>query len=138
LLLSPIAWHNYSMLLWPGVLVVLAAGRRGMAATMLALAVIPVSWNEVLPPDGPVAAIGRSLYCAILLSYWLVLLALVRSSSTLDRSPGVDGATIGVPRVGEVMWKVRQADSLNDERCLRPGSIQSRRRRRTASADQDT
>ena len=51
LLLSPIAWHNYSMLLWPGVLVVLAAGRRGMAATMLALAVIPVSWNEVLPPD---------------------------------------------------------------------------------------
>jgi hypothetical protein len=99
LLLSPIAWHNYSMLLWPGVLVVLSAGRRGMAATMLALAVVPVSWNAVLPPDGLIAAVGRSLYCAILLSYWLVLSALVMSPSTLYRPPLSDVATVGVSRV---------------------------------------
>jgi hypothetical protein len=98
LLLSPIAWHNYSMLLWPGVLVVLASGHRGLAATMLALAVVPISWNAVLPFDGPVAAFGRSLYCAILLFYWLVLLALVDSPSKLEPSPEGDVATDGKSR----------------------------------------
>src|SRR6185312_17106702 len=43
LLLAPIAWHNYLMLLWPGVLVLVALGRTATATAtvMFAVAVIP-------------------------------------------------------------------------------------------------
>jgi arabinofuranan 3-O-arabinosyltransferase len=71
LLLSPIAWHNYLMLLWPGVLVLIALGRTATAAVMLAVAVIPVAWNAAVVPA---VATGRSLYFAILVGYWAVLL----------------------------------------------------------------
>jgi alpha-1,2-mannosyltransferase len=75
LLCSPISWHNYLMLLWPGILMLIPLG-RGAAATMaLAVTVVPVSWNADWPPEGLVADLGRSLYCVILLGYWLVLLS---------------------------------------------------------------
>ncbi len=83
LLLSPIAWHNYLMLLWPGVLLLLATGRRALAAALLAVAVVPVSWNAVWGPDaGRVADVGRSLYCAILVAYWASLLSASRGPVT--------------------------------------------------------
>ncbi len=83
LLLSPIAWHNYLMLLWPGVLLLLATGRRALAAALLAVAVVPVSWNAVWGPDaGLVADVGRSLYCAILVAYWASLLSASRGPVT--------------------------------------------------------
>jgi alpha-1,2-mannosyltransferase len=85
LLLSPIAWHNYVMLLWPGLLLLLAGESRenghgaryrsGRATVLLAVMVIPVSWNAVWPPEAWWSAIGRSLYCAVLLAYWWVLLS---------------------------------------------------------------
>lgn len=79
LLFSPIAWHNYLMLLWPGVLLMIALRRRGLAAALLAVSLIPVSWNAIWPPDaGLDAAVGRSLYWAILLAYWLALVSLSR------------------------------------------------------------
>jgi arabinofuranan 3-O-arabinosyltransferase len=71
LLLSPIAWHNYLMLLWPGVLVLIALGRTATATVMFAVAVIPVAWNAAVVPA---VATGRSLYFAILVGYWAVLL----------------------------------------------------------------
>lgn len=71
LLLSPIAWHNYLMLLWPGVLLLIALGRGATATAMLAVAVIPVAWNAAVLPA---VATGRSLYFVILLGYWAVLL----------------------------------------------------------------
>ncbi|MBW0093019.1 DUF2029 domain-containing protein [Pseudonocardia sp. KRD-184] len=88
LLLSPIAWHNYLLLLVPGVLVLISLGRGALAAALLAVAVVPVSWNAIWPTDpGPIAELGsdlgRSLYCAILVAYWLALLG----ATPLRRSP---------------------------------------------------
>jgi arabinofuranan 3-O-arabinosyltransferase len=102
LLLSPIAWHNYLMLLWPGALVLLARDARaahrtpyrpGRAAVLLAVAVVPVSWNALWPPEAWWSLPGRSLYGAILLSYWWVLLS--SSSSRRCREPS-DGRSRAV------------------------------------------
>ncbi|MHA6617106.1 glycosyltransferase family 87 protein [Pseudonocardia sp. DLS-67] len=87
LLFSPIAWHNYLMLLFPGALALVPLGLGALTAAGLALAVIPVSWNADWPPEGIGADIGRSLYCAILLGYWAVLLSSsVRSASVRSAS----------------------------------------------------
>jgi hypothetical protein len=71
LLLSPIAWHNYLLLLWPGVLLLITLGRGAAATAMFAVAVVPVAWNAAVVPA---FATGRSLYFVILLGYWAVLL----------------------------------------------------------------
>jgi alpha-1,2-mannosyltransferase len=81
LLCSPISWHNYLMLLWPGVLVLVTLGRGAAAAAALAVTVVPVSWNADWPPEGLVADLGRSLYCAILVGYWAALLSSAPRSS---------------------------------------------------------
>ncbi|TWF78836.1 arabinofuranan 3-O-arabinosyltransferase [Pseudonocardia hierapolitana] len=75
LLFSPIAWHNYLMLLFPGALALVPLGLGALTAAGLALAVIPVSWNADWPPEGVGADLARSLYCAILVGYWAVLLS---------------------------------------------------------------
>jgi alpha-1,2-mannosyltransferase len=85
LLFSPIAWHNYLMLLFPGALALVPLGLGALTAAGLALAVIPVSWNADWPPHGVAAATGRSLYCAILLGYWAVLLSSSVRSATEER-----------------------------------------------------
>ncbi|MFC5996619.1 glycosyltransferase family 87 protein [Pseudonocardia hispaniensis] len=76
LLTAPIAWHNYLLLLMPGVLVLIAHGARWRptAAVLLAMPLIPVSWGALWAPANPFAPLGGSLYCAILLGYWAVLL----------------------------------------------------------------
>ncbi len=88
LLLSPIAWHNYLMLLFPGALALVPLGLGALTAAGLALAVIPVSWNADWPPDGVGPALARSLYCAVLIGYWAVLLSSsVRSAADERVSP---------------------------------------------------
>jgi arabinofuranan 3-O-arabinosyltransferase len=87
LLLSPIAWHNYLMLLWPGVLVLLARDTRTSyhpyrAAVLLAVSVVPVSWNAIWPPEAWWSHLGRSLYCVVLLAYWWALLSSAASSGS--------------------------------------------------------
>jgi arabinofuranan 3-O-arabinosyltransferase len=105
LLVSPIAWHNYLMLLWPGVIALLgrdgrAPHRPGRAAVLLALAVVPVSWGTLWPPGTWWSAPGRSLYCAILLAYWWVLVSSASgpdagSSTTASGAPGPGSSTGG-------------------------------------------
>jgi alpha-1,2-mannosyltransferase len=75
LLFSPIAWHNYLMLLWPGVLALIPLGLGAATAAALAVAVVPVSWNAEWPPESIAADAARSLYFLILLGYWAVLLS---------------------------------------------------------------
>jgi alpha-1,2-mannosyltransferase len=109
LLVSPISWHNYLMLLWPGVLVLIALRQGAIAAVALSVIVIPVSWNAEWPPAGFWPDVGRSLYCAILLGYWAVLLRAVLlrppsadpvapdGSDVADGTAGSDGSTVTTP-----------------------------------------
>jgi alpha-1,2-mannosyltransferase len=95
LLCSPIAWHNYLMLLWPGVLALVPLGLGALTAAALALAVVPVSWNAEWPAASLAAGIPRSLYCAILLGHWVVLLR----SSTLPVPSSAPSPTSGAASV---------------------------------------
>jgi arabinofuranan 3-O-arabinosyltransferase len=81
LLCSPIAWHNYLMLLWPGILILVTLGRGAAATAAMAVTVVPVSWNADWPPDGLTADLGRSLYFVILVGYWVALLSSAPRSS---------------------------------------------------------
>jgi arabinofuranan 3-O-arabinosyltransferase len=85
LLFSPIAWHNYLLLLFPGALALVPLGLGALTAAGLALAVIPVSWNADWPPEGVGPALARSLYCAVLIGYWAVLLSSSVRSAADDR-----------------------------------------------------
>jgi alpha-1,2-mannosyltransferase/arabinofuranan 3-O-arabinosyltransferase len=79
LLASPIAWHNYLVLLGPGILLLLARGRMAPAFLLLALQSIPAQWpllwNET---DTVVASLGLTLYLYILIAHWLALLPVVK------------------------------------------------------------
>ncbi|WP_141566567.1 glycosyltransferase family 87 protein [Pseudonocardia sp. N23] len=103
LLTAPIAWHNYLLLLWPGVLVLVALGReqpgreqpgrelrwsRPVAAVLLAVPVIPVSWGALWADGDPWSPVGRSLYCVVLLAYWVSLLVASSVPAASDRGAG--------------------------------------------------
>jgi hypothetical protein len=75
LLASPLSWHNYLLVLMPGVLVLIACGRWPVAALLLALSLIGMEWPPIwYGDDNTVPALPVSLYCAILLAYWGALL----------------------------------------------------------------
>ncbi|MBW0102116.1 glycosyltransferase family 87 protein [Pseudonocardia sp. KRD291] len=79
LLTAPISWHNYLIVLWPGLLVVVASGRAGdtrrvVVGALLALAFIPITWSDLWAPGDPFTLVGHALYTAILLAAWLTLL----------------------------------------------------------------
>ena len=76
LLASPIAWHNYLVLLGPGVLLLLARGMAAPAFLLLALQAIPAQWPLLWNERGTVAAtLAMTLYLYILIAHWLALLA---------------------------------------------------------------
>ena len=76
LLASPIAWHNYLVLLGPGILLLLARSRAGPAFLLLALQSIPAQWPLLWNDEGTVSAsLAMTLYLYILLAHWLVFLA---------------------------------------------------------------
>jgi alpha-1,2-mannosyltransferase len=82
LLASPIAWHNYLVLLGPGILLLLARGRAPSAFLLLALQSIPAQWPLIWNDRGTVAAsLAMTLYLYILISHWLALLAATRETS---------------------------------------------------------
>jgi alpha-1,2-mannosyltransferase/arabinofuranan 3-O-arabinosyltransferase len=71
LLASPLSWHNYLVLLMPGVLVLVAQGRWRIAALLLSLALIGMEWQWAWKgPGGTSPALALSLYCGILAAYW--------------------------------------------------------------------
>ena len=89
LLASPIAWHNYLVLLGPGVLLLLARGYFAPAFLLLALQSIPAQWPLIWNDKGTVAAsLAMTLYLYILIAHWLALLAATREP---------DGALYPVP-----------------------------------------
>ncbi|MFE6860015.1 glycosyltransferase family 87 protein [Nocardia sp. NPDC057668] len=96
LLFSPIAWHNYLMLLWPGVLVLIVVGRGAIAAAALAIAAIPLSLSTETPPSSVTVALTQSIYFAILVGYWAVLLRgatlSVPGAPESSADPAADGA----------------------------------------------
>lgn len=91
LLASPIAWLNYTVLLWPGAMVLLAAGRWRVGLPLLVLPVIPIAWANLwqIDPTATASLAGRSLYCLVLVGYWVALLALSRAprAAEPDRAP---------------------------------------------------
>lgn len=79
LLASPIAWHNYLVLLGPGVLLLLARGMAAPAFLLLALQSIPAQWPLIWNQKGTVVAtLAMTLYLYILIAHWLALLAATR------------------------------------------------------------
>ena len=79
LLASPIAWHNYLVLLGPGILLLLARGMAAPAFLLLALQVIPAQWPLIWNQRGTVvASVAMTLYLFILIAHWLALLAATR------------------------------------------------------------
>jgi alpha-1,2-mannosyltransferase len=91
LLASPIAWHNYLVLLGPGVLLLLARGMAAPAFLLLALQSIPAQWPLLWNERGTVAAsLAMTLYLYILLAHWLALLA-----ATKKRAATREGAEGG-------------------------------------------
>ena len=92
LLASPIAWHNYLVLLGPGILLLLARGRAGQAFLLLALQSIPAQWPLLWNDDGTVAAsLAMTLYLYILFAHWLVFL-----TATGETEEGTEPVARGV------------------------------------------
>ncbi|MEV4318321.1 glycosyltransferase family 87 protein [Actinocrispum sp. NPDC049592] len=78
LLFSPVAWHNYLVLCFPGVFVVLHQRRFATASFLLTLPLIGVEWGMHLFKGGTLLDhIGSSLYCFVLVS-WLTALSSVQ------------------------------------------------------------
>lgn len=75
LLTTPFAWHNYLVLLGPGILLLLARGRVALALLLLALQLIPPSWFLLWQDgDGVMVTLALTLYSYILVAHWLAFL----------------------------------------------------------------
>jgi alpha-1,2-mannosyltransferase len=89
LLASPIAWHNYLVLLGPGVLLLLARGMVAPAFLLLALQAIPAQWPVLWYERGTVvASLALTLYLYILVVHWLALLAATKEPVAVRRGMG--------------------------------------------------
>lgn len=74
LVASPVTWNTYLVVLAPAVLVVLARSRTA-AAPLLAIPLLGQEWPTLwYGDDGTAPALPLSLYCAVLLAHWAVLL----------------------------------------------------------------
>src|SRR3712207_8777853 len=81
LLASPVAWHNYLVLLGPGVLLLLARGWVAPGFLLLALQTIPPQWPLLWQGEGTVVAtLALTLYLYVLIAHWLALLAAGREA----------------------------------------------------------
>lgn len=82
LLASPIAWHNYLVLLAPGVLLLLARGHVAVAFLLLALQLVPPQWPLLWQDQDTVfATLALTLYLFVLLAHWVSFLILGREAS---------------------------------------------------------
>lgn len=75
LLASPIAWHNYLLLLAPGILLLAVTGHGPLAFLLVALQMIPPQWPQLFEGAGAAqTATALTLYTYILLGHWLAFL----------------------------------------------------------------
>lgn len=75
LLATPIAWHNYLVLLGPGILLLLARRRVLPALLLLALQFIPPQWPGLWSgQETALATLALTLYLYILAAHWLAFL----------------------------------------------------------------
>ena len=92
LLASPIAWHNYLVLLGPGVLLLLARGWVAPGFLLLALQTIPPQWPLLWRDEGVVVAgLALTLYLYVLIAHWLALLAVGREPAGAPEPAGRSG-----------------------------------------------
>jgi hypothetical protein len=95
LLASPLSWHNYLMLLMPGVLALVARGRWPIAVALLSPALIGMEWQWAWRgSDGTSPALAMSLYFGILVAYWSAFLA---ARQRIPSPAGPPPALIHVP-----------------------------------------
>jgi alpha-1,2-mannosyltransferase len=88
LLASPIAWHNYLVLLAPGVLLFFARGRIELGLLLLALQFIPPQWPMLWRETNTVpATLALTLYLYILVAHWFSFLTLEERP---ERAPAVE------------------------------------------------
>jgi alpha-1,2-mannosyltransferase len=88
LLASPIAWHNYLVLLGPGILLLLAEGWAAPGFLLLALQSIPPYWPALwVGKDTVVATLALTLYFYILLAHWVALVVASRRQPAGHREP---------------------------------------------------
>lgn len=75
LLVSPISWNNYLMLLAPGIFLLISRGHGLLALLLLALQTIPPQWPLVWMNDGTIfASFMLTLYLYVLLIHWFSFL----------------------------------------------------------------
>lgn len=78
LLASPVAWHNYLVVLAPRIFVLVGRGHTYTAMLLLTLVLIPPQWIEMWWEAPNVsdllAALALSLYTFILVAHWLAFL----------------------------------------------------------------
>ncbi len=96
LLASPIAWHNYLVLLGPGILLLLARGWIATGFMLLALQSIPPYWPTLwIDEDTVLATLALTLYFYILLAHWFAFLVASRRQQESHKGPGTLGRTRG-------------------------------------------
>jgi hypothetical protein len=89
LLASPIAWHNYLVLLGPGILLLLGRGWLAAGFLLLALQTIPPYWPTLwVGEDTVVATLGLTLYFYILIAHWLTFVVAAGRQRALGSTPG--------------------------------------------------
>lgn len=89
LLASPIAWHNYLVLLGPGILLLLRGGWVAPGFLLLALQSIPPYWPALwVGKDTVAATLALTLYFYVLLAHWVAFLVASRRQQTGHREPG--------------------------------------------------
>jgi alpha-1,2-mannosyltransferase/arabinofuranan 3-O-arabinosyltransferase len=79
LLASPIAWHNYLVLLGPGILLLLARGWIAPGFLLLTLQAIPPYWPALWAgKETALATLALTLYFYILVAHWIIFAVAAR------------------------------------------------------------
>lgn len=87
LLASPIAWHNYLVLLAPGILLLLARRRGPLAFALISLGLVPQSWTILWQDsDTALATLALTLYTFILGAHWLAF-AIGKPAKAHEKGP---------------------------------------------------
>jgi hypothetical protein len=140
LLVSPLAWGHYFMVELPALLCVpMWLGRRGMARTARAAAVIPVilawSYYVAMPYVGGVGILGIGTAAWFLFACGLMLWAVLSGRNAMSTHAWVQHDPLGVP-LGP-RWVDREAIALPGEpvaRQMRPDPVMRKRRLRANAA----